>query len=84
MEHLLQNVGVVVVIVMAFLGWAYTLGRADARITRNEKDIAEELRQRNVNSADLRQEIRENFAKINDKIDSLACKNPSWRKDDCR
>jgi type II secretory pathway pseudopilin PulG len=63
-------------LVLALLGWAYQLGRSDARTTRNEQDIAE-VRQL------LQTQVRASFEKVYEKIDSLPCHNPGWNKERC-
>jgi hypothetical protein len=83
----LQDVGVLIAIVLAVLGWAYQLGRSDARLHRNEKDIAE-IKSSRVDcrrdhdsfEKDLRREMRESFLKVYEKLDALPCHNPGWGK----
>lgn len=73
MNMTLQDIGILIALALAMLGWAYQLGRSDARLGRNEKDIAE-----------LRELIARNFDKVYAKLDELPCHNPRWRMDDCR
>ncbi|HSW40406.1 MAG TPA: hypothetical protein VLL97_13035 [Acidobacteriota bacterium] len=79
----LQNIGILVTLVLALLGWAYQLGRSDARLGRNEKDIAEIKARRDQNERDTRHEIKEGFDKVYAKLDALPCHNPRWHKENC-
>jgi len=61
---------------LSLMGWVYQLGYASARINRNEKDIA-------TLNVEFRKEISESLRRIHEKIDSLPCKNPGWKRSDC-
>ena len=72
-----------ITLLLALLGWAYQLGRSDARTSRNEQDIARLQQQRDEDEKDLKAELRGSFDKVYKKIDDLPCHNPGWRKDKC-
>lgn len=79
----LQDVGILIALVLTLLGWAYQLGRSDARLGRNEKDIAELQAYREQNAKELRENMRQSFEKVYNKLDELPCHNPGWRKEGC-
>ena len=64
-------------LITALLGWAYQLGYMQARVNRAERDI-------DMLNREFKKEISESLRRIHEKIDDLPCKNPGWRKDDCR
>lgn len=85
-----QDIGIVVGFTLALLGWAYQLGRGDARISRNEKDITkveESIATLNTERAqterDGREEMTKGFDKVYQKLDALPCHNPRFNKDAC-
>lgn len=70
-------------LLLALLGWVYQLGFSGARLVRNEKDI-EDLRKRfEEREMVFRNEVRDSFQRIYQKLDELPCKNPGWKRDDC-
>lgn len=90
----LQDVGVLVGFTLALLGWAYQLGRSDARLSRSEKDITEMKMaherdmasievSRSDSAKETRKEISDGFSKVYDKLDNLPCHQPKWRSGDC-
>ena len=84
MELNFTNAAVTLTFILTILGWAYQLGRGDARLSRNEHDIVELRRQREDNARDLRTELRESFDKVYRKIDELPCHSPAYKKDICK
>jgi hypothetical protein len=90
MNLTLQDVGIVIALTLTLLGWAYQLGRGDARLARNEKDIskvetsvADLKTERAQIEREGRREISEGFDKVYQKLDALPCHTPRWNKDDC-
>lgn len=77
-------------LLVSLLGWAYQLGRSDARLSRNEQDVLKlnaqvELlqAQREADAEKLRTQISAGFSKIYEKIDALPCHKPGWGKEAC-
>jgi hypothetical protein len=90
MNLTLQDAGIVIALTLTLLGWAYQLGRGDARLARNEKDISkveESITTLNTERAqterDAREKMSEGFDKMYKKLDDLPCHNPHWNKDGC-
>lgn len=79
----LQDVGILIALVLTLLGWAYQLGRSDARLGRNEKDITELQAYREQNAKELRENMSQSFEKVYNKLDALPCHNPGWKKEGC-
>lgn len=80
----ITDVGVAITLILAILGWAYQLGRSDARTSRNEQDIAKLQQQRESDLDKLTNKISDGFSKVYEKIDDLPCHNPGWNKDGCK
>ena len=79
MEHGLVIAGLILPLLISLLGWAYQLGRSDARMSRTERDIGElRARQQKVEE-DLRDDIKDGFARMYEKLDALPCHNPGWK-----
>jgi hypothetical protein len=63
-------------LVFSLLGWDYQLGYANARINRNERDIA-------ALNTEFKKEVADSLRRLHEKFDKLPCKNPGWTKEDC-
>lgn len=81
MQNTLVIAGLMIPLLLSLLGWAYQLGRSDARTSRNEKDIADLQKLREENARELRESITANFDKVYVKLDALPCHNPRWKGD---
>jgi Tfp pilus assembly protein PilO len=89
--QIVMAVCAVVALVLSLAGWFYQLGRSDARLSRNEKDVAElkaTLAQRDQTQKeyerDLRADLKESFGKVYAKLDALPCHNIGWKREDCQ